>query len=206
MRDLRNPASPALLPRGRRRDLHHLLRHRTRSHGDLPAGLRIPAGGPQARQAGAARRREVPNRDIRVPEKFLEDHEGLLAVPGAGVARAALEHPERWIAMCGMPWTALIRTYRTLESGVYYETVPENPVAASVYRAVQRASRSSAKQETAELGRPGRGMPTCWPAGVSAALGSGPQQRPPPRPGISRCACGGSTRSAGGCRRPPPRR
>jgi hypothetical protein len=34
---------------------------------------------------------------------------------------------------------ALIRTYRTLESGVYYESLPQNLVAANIYRLVQQA-------------------------------------------------------------------
>ena len=34
---------------------------------------------------------------------------------------------------------ALIRTYRTLQSGVYYETRPQNPLAGAVYAAMQNA-------------------------------------------------------------------
>ena len=34
---------------------------------------------------------------------------------------------------------ALIRTYRTLQSGVYYETRPQNPLAGAIYSAMQNA-------------------------------------------------------------------
>ena len=44
---------------------------------------------------------------------------------------------------------ALIRTYRTLQSGVYYETRPQNPLAGAIYTAMQNA--------VAELRRHGTG-------------------------------------------------
>lgn len=82
---------------------------------------------------------KLPNRDIRVPEKFLHDHEGLLSFLGQAVARAAFATPGAADLDVRDALDALIRTYRTLESGVYYDTVPEGPVAANVYHLVQRA-------------------------------------------------------------------
>ena len=51
-----------------------------------------------------------------------------------------------------MRWTSLIRTYRTLQSGVYYESIPTNPLAAGVYSAVQRGTGEFREQERRRLG------------------------------------------------------
>src|SRR6185436_13590579 len=47
---------------------------------------------------------------------------------------------------------ALIRTYRTLASGVYYESVPANPLAASIFRGTQNAVATFREREQQELG------------------------------------------------------
>jgi hypothetical protein len=81
---------------------------------------------------------ELPNRDIRVPEAFLQDHEGLLAFLGQAVAQAAFATPGAADLDVRDALDALIRTYRTLDSGVYYDTLPQGAVAANVYRVVQQ--------------------------------------------------------------------
>ena len=107
-----------------------------------------------------ARRREkptpvdeesIPNRDIRVTETFLRDNEPLLVFTGRSLAGAAFE--------CGAvdfdvreALEALIRTYRTLQSGVYYESQPANLLAANVYLALQNALAEYRKQEQQNLG------------------------------------------------------
>ena len=47
---------------------------------------------------------------------------------------------------------ALIRTYRTLEAGVYYETMPSNAVAARLFRIVQDDIAKLRREERQELG------------------------------------------------------
>src|SRR5262249_43776543 len=46
----------------------------------------------------------------------------------------------------------LIQTYRTLQNGVIYESVPENPLAARLYRALQENAAEVLKREKAALG------------------------------------------------------
>ena len=46
----------------------------------------------------------------------------------------------------------LIRTFRTLESGVYYESRPNNALAGSIYATVQDALGEYRKREQQELG------------------------------------------------------
>ena len=42
----------------------------------------------------------------------------------------------------------LIRTYRTLQSGVYYESRPNNPLAGCIYAAVQGALAEYRERES----------------------------------------------------------
>jgi hypothetical protein len=94
----------------------------------------------------------VPNQDVRITEKFVEEHESLLTFLGNIVAAAALDTPGAVDYDVREALEALIRTYRTLESGVYYESVPPNPLAASIYRAVQNAVAEYRNREQQQLG------------------------------------------------------
>jgi hypothetical protein len=95
---------------------------------------------------------QVPNQDIRVREEFLEENEDLLAVLGQALAAAALSTPGAVDFDVREALDALIRTYRTLQSGVYYESVPPNPLAAAIYAAVQGAAGEFRQQEHERLG------------------------------------------------------
>src|ERR1019366_9702333 len=80
---------------------------------------------------------QVPNRDIKVTEEFLSDNEKLLAFVSMTVMRAASETAGVVDFDVREAFDALIRTYRTLESGVYYESRPDNPLAARICDEVQ---------------------------------------------------------------------
>lgn len=95
---------------------------------------------------------QVPNRDIQVKQSFLSEHEQLLVFLGQTLATAALETPGAVDFDVREALEALIRTHRTLQSGVYYESVPANPLAASLYAAMQRAAEEFRKQERERLG------------------------------------------------------
>jgi len=94
---------------------------------------------------------ELPNQDIRLSEKFIREHEPLLLTlvlalkkamdTGQAVdfdAREALE--------------ALIRTYRTLQSGLIYETRPQNPFAAAIQQSLRESIEEFRKHMAEELG------------------------------------------------------
>ena len=95
---------------------------------------------------------QIPNRDIEVTERFLEEHEPLLAFLGRAVAQAAFAGPDVIDYDVREALESLIRTYRTLQSGVYYESLPTNPLAAGVYGLVQQALAEFRQQETQQLG------------------------------------------------------
>jgi hypothetical protein len=91
---------------------------------------------------------QVPNRDIRVPDTLLERNETLLAFLATRLAQAELETPNAVDNDIREALDGLIRTYRTLESGVYYESIPNNPLAANIYRMVQEQVAEFRKKET----------------------------------------------------------
>jgi hypothetical protein len=94
---------------------------------------------------------ELPNRDIRVTEKLLDDNRELLACLTIALVRSAFEAPvvdsDVREALDG-----LIRTYRTLQSGVYYESLPANPLAAGIFSSVQNALAEFRREEPRRLG------------------------------------------------------
>jgi hypothetical protein len=92
--------------------------------------------------------RNFPNQDIRVTEEFLRDHEPLLLYLARTVLDAALATPGAVDFDVREALEALVRTYRTLKSGVYYETRPDNPIAANICHLVQTAIAEFRKQET----------------------------------------------------------
>jgi hypothetical protein len=94
----------------------------------------------------------IPNRDIRLTDKFIEEHELLTTVAGSALLGAALDTTGAVDQDAREALDALIRTYRTLQSGVYYDTVPTNPLAANLYRMVQGAIAEFRQREQQQLG------------------------------------------------------
>lgn len=90
---------------------------------------------------------QVPNRDIRVPERFLEEHESLLLFLGGAIAAGAMNTAGVVDFDVRAALEGLVRTYRTLESGVYYESVPPNPLAAAIFRHVRSGIEELHREE-----------------------------------------------------------
>jgi hypothetical protein len=93
----------------------------------------------------------VPNRDYRLTEEFLEANEALVTFLAGRLVEAALGIPGAVDSDVREALDALIRTHRTLQSGIYYESLPDNPLAAGIFRRVQEAAqqfREGEKQET----------------------------------------------------------
>lgn len=95
----------------------------------------------------------VPNQDIKVTEAFLAQHEVLLAFVAIAAFEGALANPGTtdWDVREG--FEALIQTVRAAESGIFYETRPVNPYAASVVDKVLRRVGEIRDRETAASGR-----------------------------------------------------
>jgi hypothetical protein len=91
------------------------------------------------------------NPDIPVTKEFLESNGMLLLVMSVAMIDAATERravdSDVREALAG-----LIQTYRTLRKGLIYESLPDNPLAASVFRAVQETIDAYLRDETERLG------------------------------------------------------
>ncbi|HTS50429.1 MAG TPA: hypothetical protein VMH05_20935 [Bryobacteraceae bacterium] len=96
---------------------------------------------------------EIPNRDVPISEDFLRAHEPLLVFLGAKILEAALATPGALDSDVREALDSLIRTHRTLQSGLYYETKPANPMAGTIHERIQQAVEILRK-ELAEKGAP----------------------------------------------------
>ena len=89
---------------------------------------------------------EVPNRDVQVTEEFLREHEPLLVFLGSRLLEASLASPGVVDTDVRDALESLIRTYRTLQSGLYYETRPTNLIAAGLHERMQEAIEGLRKE------------------------------------------------------------
>jgi hypothetical protein len=92
---------------------------------------------------------DIPNRDIEVTDTFLEKNDALVALAGRLLLEAALDVPGAVDADLREAFETLTRTYRTLNSGIYYESRPNNPLAAAIHQGFQ-ARMAQARQELAQ--------------------------------------------------------
>ena len=89
---------------------------------------------------------DVPNRDIQVSEEFLREHEPLLVFLSSRLLEAALASSGAVDSDVREALQSLIRTYRTLQSGLYYETKPANLIAAGIHQRVQEGIEGLRKE------------------------------------------------------------
>lgn len=107
---------------------------------------------------------DIPNQDVRVTEQFLEQNEALVACLSLSLAQA-METNKAVDLDAGEALAALIQTYRTLQSGLIYESRPQNPYAA----AIQQALKGSVDDLTKRLAEKS-GMHTLRDSDVLGAL------------------------------------
>ncbi len=89
---------------------------------------------------------EVPNQDIHVTEQFLREHEPLLMFLSSHLLDASLSGAGAVDSDVREALQTLIRTYRTLQSGLYYETRPTNLIAAAIHQRMQESVESLRKE------------------------------------------------------------
>lgn len=93
----------------------------------------------------------LPNKDIRVSENFIREHEELVVWLTLALAQA-MEKERAVDTDAREALAALIRTYRTLESGLIYETRPQNPYAAAIQTALKNSIEDLRKRLTEQAG------------------------------------------------------
>jgi hypothetical protein len=94
----------------------------------------------------------ISNRDIHVTEEFVADNEELVFHLAEALAEAAETSREVVDFDARAALEAAIRTYRTRESGLYYESRPENLLAAGLARALLDGAEEFRREETERLG------------------------------------------------------
>ena len=83
----------------------------------------------------------LPNSDLQVTEEFLYEHRELMALFGAAILAAAQGVEGALDSDALEAIDGLLQSLRTLQNGLYYERLPDNPIA----RAIQRDMRAALK-------------------------------------------------------------
>jgi hypothetical protein len=78
--------------------------------------------------------KDAAHREVEISEEFLREHEELLLFAIYSLLQAALRTAGAVDADALEALEAIIKTYKTAESGLIYESRPENTVAASIQR------------------------------------------------------------------------
>ncbi|MEP7365011.1 MAG: hypothetical protein ABI972_17300 [Acidobacteriota bacterium] len=94
---------------------------------------------------------EFPNRDIQVTEEFLRRNEPLLLFAARTLLTSALEG-DATDGDVREALAALIKTYRTLESGLIYDSRPANPYAAALYERMREGTQRLAEEIQQQTG------------------------------------------------------
>jgi hypothetical protein len=93
-----------------------------------------------------------PNQDIEVTEDFLRENEVLLAFLSVSVFEGVMKSPGATDWDVREALDALVATWRTLQTGIYYETRPANLYAADIARHVQTVIEEVRQKEAQERG------------------------------------------------------
>jgi len=106
----------------------------------------------------------LPNADLAVTENFLDEHRELMMLLGTAILTAAADVEGVVDSDALEAIEAMIQTQRTMQSGLYYEQRPDNPIARAMQEGVQRALRNVEREADA------RGAPPLRPADILQML------------------------------------
>lgn len=79
----------------------------------------------------------LPFPEIEVDDNFLAEHEGFIGLISYQLVRYCLENPKTTDRDLEGAIEKMIRTYETLSSGIYYESLPEESAQIGVFRALK---------------------------------------------------------------------
>ena len=94
---------------------------------------------------------DLPNKDIQVTEDFIRKQEHVVMWLGNALARV-METRRSVDGDAREGLESLIKTYRTLDSGLIYESRPNNPYAANIQEALKQAIDELRKRITETSG------------------------------------------------------
>jgi hypothetical protein len=96
---------------------------------------------------------QIPNPDVRLSESFLRENEALVFTLALAL-KQAMDSSDAVDFDAREALDAQIRTFRTLASGLIYETRPANPYAAAVQKSLQDAVEDLRKGLAEQPGAP----------------------------------------------------
>jgi len=82
--------------------------------------------------------KDIPNLDVPLKESFVQDHEHEVMALSLAMARA-MEQEKAVDLDAREAIESLVKTYRTLQSGLIYESRPQNPYAAGIRERLTKA-------------------------------------------------------------------
>ncbi|HEX3746331.1 MAG TPA: hypothetical protein VHW09_20475 [Bryobacteraceae bacterium] len=94
----------------------------------------------------------LPNRDLMVEKEDIDENSDLLRFVSQALGRAAAANPAIVDFDLREALEALVRTHRTAQSGLIYESLPANPLAAGVCQTVEDAIAEFRHREAEEVG------------------------------------------------------
>jgi hypothetical protein len=95
--------------------------------------------------------KDIPNLDIPLKETFVEEHEHEVMALSLALARA-MEQEKAVDFDAREALESLVRTYRTLQFGLIYESRPQNPYAAGIQERLVKAIEELRKAIAEEAG------------------------------------------------------
>jgi hypothetical protein len=95
---------------------------------------------------------DIPDMDIQVSEAFLERNIALVSFLSGHLFRSAMQIPGIIDFDVREALDAIVKTYRTLQSGVFYESRPHNPMAANLFSMLQAGVEEFRASERRQLG------------------------------------------------------
>ncbi len=95
--------------------------------------------------------KDIPNLDIELKESFVQEHEHEVMALSLALARA-MERERAVDLDAREAIDSLVRTYRTLQSGLIYESRPQNPYAAGIQERLVKAIEELRKSVAEEAG------------------------------------------------------
>jgi len=79
-----------------------------------------------------------PFPEVEIGDSFVAEHDQLIGMIGYELLRYAMENPATTDQDIGGALAGMVRTYETLSSGIYYESLPDQGSQIGVFRALKK--------------------------------------------------------------------
>jgi hypothetical protein len=94
----------------------------------------------------------IPFHEIRVPDRFLDEHRMVFNLALTALVEAIAATPQAIDSDIREAIEALLQTFKTLQSGLVYETRPDNSIAANIYRMMHDTIEEGRRELPKETG------------------------------------------------------